>query len=186
MREDVRDIIVKYGSDILCSDIFQETFGQTHHHTTSVGEHTLGVAAEGVRFCISHGLTDEKTLNNVVTSCLCHDLGIMGRDEKFKNSLDTLIWPPRHSAEVYMDMTGEDNERVLDSIRCHMFPLRMCIPRYKESWILVMADKIGASREKLKKPVVTSEEKDELLALAREEIRSNNREEQEYTEYKEL
>ena len=166
MNDNIRDIILKYGSSILCSEEFRKTFEQTHHHITTVGDHTLGVTSEAVKICLRHGLEDDYTLSNVVTSCLCHDLGIIGREDKFSNNLETLVWHPRHSAEVYMDMTGEEDKRVLNSIRSHMFPLKMCIPRYKESWILVLADKIGASRERMGKPSVTVEDRNQLLMMA--------------------
>ena len=175
MRQDVQDIILKYGSHIINSDEFKKTFEQTHHYSTTVGDHTLGVTVEAVKFCLYYGLTDDRTLSNVVTACLCHDLGIIGRHDKYKNRVQTLIWHPRHSAQAYMNMTGEEDKRVLNSILCHMFPLKMCIPRYKESWILVLADKVGASRETLKIPSVTVEEREELLKLARERTEEINR-----------
>ncbi len=52
MTEEIRKIILKYGRDILGSDEFRETFSQTHHMDTTVGDHTLGVAAEAVRICL--------------------------------------------------------------------------------------------------------------------------------------
>ncbi|MBQ8955659.1 MAG: HD domain-containing protein [Lachnospiraceae bacterium] len=163
MQDDIRDIIIKYGRDILCSEEFKATFGQTHHMSTTVGDHTLGVTAEAVKICLRHGLTDDETMRNVVTACLCHDLGIIGRHDKFKNNVQCLIWHPRHSAEKYMEVTGERNERILDSILCHMFPLKMQIPRYKEGWILVLADKIAAAREKMGVPSVTAEDSMEIM-----------------------
>lgn len=163
MRQDVKDIIIKYGSQIICTEAFRETFDQTHHYRTTLGDHTLGVTVEAVKFCLRHGMTDEETLSNVVVSCLCHDLGLMGREEKYQNNLETLIRHPKQSAEVYMDLSGEENDRVLNSIRSHMFPLKTPVPRYKESWVLVLADKIGASLETLASPALTVEEREELL-----------------------
>ncbi|MBQ9360840.1 MAG: HD domain-containing protein [Lachnospiraceae bacterium] len=166
MKDEIRDIIVKYGKDILLSDEFQETFSQTHHMSTTVGDHTLGVAAEAVKICLRHGLTDDETLRNTVAASLCHDLGIMGREEKFNNNVQCLVRHPKQSAESYISMTGEQNERVLDSILCHMFPLKIRFPRYKEGWILTLADKIGASREKIGRPSVTASDRDELMRAA--------------------
>ena len=166
MKQEVKDIIIKYGSQILCSEEFQASFEQTHHYKTTVGDHTLGVTAEAVKFCLRHGMTDEKTLSNVVTSCLCHDIGIIGRDEKFRNNLDTMIRHPGHSAQAYMDLTGEDNKRVLNAIRSHMFPLKPILPRYREGWILTLADKVSASQDILKRPPLTIEEREEILRLS--------------------
>ena len=73
---------------------------------------------------------------------------------------------PVDSGEKYKEVTGEENERILDSILSHMFPLKPRMPRYKEGWILTMADKIGASREKLGRPSVTGKDRDEILKSA--------------------
>ncbi len=167
MREDIKEIIINYGSDIICSEIFRESFEQKHHYKTTVGDHILGVTAEAVKFCIRHGMTDDKTLSNVVTSSLCHDLGILGRDEKYNNNLQTLMRHPGQSAEAYIELTGEENKRVLNAINAHMFPLKPKLPKYKEGWVLTFADKIRSSMDILKIPPVTAEEREELLELAK-------------------
>ena len=167
MEQEIKEIIVKYGSHILCSDTFQETFGQTHHYKTTVGDHTLGVTAEAVKLCLRYGQTEDETLDNVVTSCLCHDLSMIGRDEKYRNNLETLIWHPRHSAEVYKDLTGDDNERVVNAIHSHMFPLKPSIPpKHREGWILTLADKISSSKDIMKNMHLSIEEREEILELA--------------------
>ena len=168
MEQEIKNIILKYGSHILCSDKFQESFEQLHHYKTTVGDHTLGVAAEAVKICMRHNITDEKTLDNVVTSCLCHDLSLSGREDKYQNNLETLIRHPDHSAQAYMDLTGETDERVLNAIRSHMFPLKPHIPKHKESWILTLADKISSSMDILGMQPVTIEERNDLLEAARE------------------
>ena len=45
----------------------------------------------------------------------------------------------------------ELNEIEQDMIRKHMFPLNPVPPKYRESWILCMADKICASKETVKR-----------------------------------
>ncbi len=164
MNKDVRDIIIKYGKDILASEAFRDTFSQTHHYSSTVGDHTLGVTVEAVKICLRHCITDDETLCNVVSASLCHDLGIMGRDEKFRNNVQCLMRHPADSVEAYKKLRGEDNVRVLDSIRNHMFPLRLRLPKYKEGWILMIADKLASAREKTDHPSITEAERDELLA----------------------
>lgn len=164
MNDEIRKIILKYGGDILGSDEFRETFSQTHHVDTTVGDHTLGVAAEAVRICLKYHQTDDGTLKNAVVSSLCHDLGIIGRDEKYKNNVQCLIRHPIDSIEAYKSVTGEEEERVLDSIGCHMFPLKPRMPKHREGWILVLADKTASAREKLGYPAVTKKDRDEMMA----------------------
>ena len=158
MKDIVRDMIIRYGIDIIQTDEFYSSFSQKHHIRTTVGEHTLGVAAEGVKFCLRHGIHDGKTLRNVVRSCLSHDLGILGRQDKFKNNYECLKKHPKHSSEKYRQLFGEDNDRVNDAILYHMFPLRLHAPKYKEGWILVLADKKASIKEHIGKTDVTQED----------------------------
>jgi len=141
-------IIVKYGRRIILTEEFMHTFEQTHHLNTTVGDHTLSVAAEAVKLCLMRGYSDEETIRNVVTAALCHDLGIMGRKEKYSNTAQCYLKHPLDSVDVYMGVTGEQEERVMDSIRNHMFPVKPGMPRYKEGWILTLADKISSFRKK--------------------------------------
>ena len=156
-------IIVKYGRHIISTEEFMHTFEQTHHLNTTVGDHTLSVAAEAVKLCLMRGYSDEETIRNVVTAALCHDLGIMGRKEKYSNTAQCYLKHPLDSVDVYMGVTGEQEERVMDSIRNHMFPVKPGMPRYKEGWILTLADKISSFREKIGKQAVTETVRKEIL-----------------------
>ena len=172
MEKEIIDIIIKYGSNILCSKEFAKAFLQKHHFSSTVGDHTLGVAVEAVRICLRRGLTDDDTLRVVVTSSLCHDLGILGRDEKFRNNAQCLMQHPIDSIERYKEVTGEEDEKILDSIACHMFPLKLRMPRYKEGWIMTLADKKGSFKEKIGRPSVTAEDRERILKAARDRISS--------------
>ena len=168
MEQIVKDIIIQYGSSVLCADVFRETFEQEHHFQTTVGEHILGVTAEAVKFCLRFEMTDDETLSNVVTSCLCHDISLAGRDGKYQNKYETLVRHPKDSAQIYKELTGENEERVLDAIRSHMFPLKLSVPRHREGWILTLADKISSSMDIMKIVPVTAEECEEIIRLASE------------------
>ena len=158
-----RHTILKYGRSVLCSEEFRSTFSQVHHYSTTVGDHLLGVAAEAVKQCRARGLTDDDTLKTVVLAALCHDIGIMGRRKKYRNDAECLIRHPLDSVRAYIRITGEADERVIDSIKCHMFPLKPAAPKYKAGWILTAADKICSVNEKLGKSPVTEEDRKELL-----------------------
>ena len=170
MDKQVQDIIIRYGGGIINSEVFAQTFLQKHHIVYNVGDHLLGVATEAVGFCLKHSLTGEPFLDNVVKACLCHDLGIMGRKEKFTNDFQCLIWHPIHSVVVYRELTRENNEIVVDSILSHMFPLKLRVPKYKEGWILIMADKKAAYSERLGKPLVSEEERKQILLDAQKAL----------------
>ena len=159
----VVELIVKYGRDIICSSDFQKTFDQTHHKCMTVGDHTLSVAVVAVGLCRRMHIDDETTLRNVITASLCHDLGIMGRDEKFSTNTRCYVRHPEDSVKVYKALTGKDNKRIIDSINAHMFPLKPLPPRYKEGWILTMADKISSVRERLGEPPVDRKNRDRFF-----------------------
>lgn len=42
------------------------------------------------------------------------------------------------------------NYKIDDAIKCHMFPLNIKPPKYKESWIITLSDKIVATKELMK------------------------------------
>ena len=166
MEDRIRNIIIKYGSNILSSETFKKTFEQKHHLHLTVGDHTLGVTEEAVRMCLKHGIIDSATLKNVVTASLCHDLGIMGRKEKFKNVLECHTMHPEESVKVYRELTGEDDPRVVDAILHHMFPIKPGRPKYTEGWILTAADKKASVKEKTGKPPLTQTDREELMGSA--------------------
>lgn len=166
MDEHIKEIIVKYGRDIICSDAFQKTFEQVHHKCMTVGDHMLSVTAEAVRLCLPPRQADDKTLKGIVTASLCHDLGIMGRAEKYNNNAQCFVRHPTDSILAYKALTGEDDIRIIDAINCHMFPLKPRMPRYREGWVLTWADKVSAVKERLGRPPVSKAERDEILAMA--------------------
>lgn len=169
MDSKIKTIMLEYGRKVLLSDEFKRSFHQPHHLNRTVGDHTLGVTAEAVRLCFEWGYEDEDTLKNVVTASLCHDLGILGRKEKYRNNAECLVRHPLDSVDEYIRITGERDERVIDSIKHHMFPLKPGLPKYKEGWILTFADKIAASLEKMGIPPVSEEERELILAETRQE-----------------
>lgn len=172
----IKEIIVKYGGDIICSSDFRKTFEQTHHKCMTVGDHTLSVTAMAVMLCKGMNINDDTMLRNVITASLCHDLGIMGRNEKFNNNARCYVSHPKDSVKAYKTLTGKEDKRIVNSINCHMFPIKPLPPKYKEGWILTMADKISAVRERLGKPPVSREERNEILAMAGYNNQKSNRE----------
>ncbi len=166
MKKNMQKTILKHGKEVLDSDIFRKGFEQRHHRVSTVGDHTLGVVTEALKICKRHNIKDEATLHNVVTACLCHDLGIIGRYDKFRNDYQCLKGHPKDSAKLYMNLLNEKNDRVLNSIRCHMFPMKICVPKYKEGWILILADKMAAYKERFGRPSLSKEDADRIMKLA--------------------
>ena len=93
----VNDEIERYGSDVLHSELMQQAFRQKHHLRSTVGEHTLRVARTSIKI----GRTLQKLhvrvdIPAVVIGSLCHDLGIVGRDEKYSSDKECY---KKHSAD---------------------------------------------------------------------------------------
>lgn len=176
MNEEIRRLLEEYGEEILESEEFQKAYRQKHHKIMTVADHSLGVAIISLRIC---RLLEKMHINvhekELIISALCHDLGILGRDEKYKNDLECCSRHPKDSIDIVRILTGEENRRVEDSIRRHMWPLTPRPPKYREGFILTAADKIsstmermgkspaaGVSYKKKKRPVKTSDRKQPL------------------------
>ena len=133
--------IMRYGNDILESEIFLEGEHQKHHHIDTVAHHSLEVAKLSLKIAdrlSKFGIkVNEEAL---IKASLCHDLGIIGRREKFHSPWQTTFGHPKDSAMIASDITGS-NDQIENMIRSHMFPASPVLPKSKEAWILILADK---------------------------------------------
>ena len=138
--------ILRYGEEILRSDIMEQAFRQTHHRRCTVGDHTLRVARTSVR--ISHVLQRlhiRVDLQAVVIGSLCHDLGIIGRADKYSSVLECYRNHPADSVETARELLGDLPEGTAEIIRRHMWPLTIrSIPASREGFIVSAADKYSA------------------------------------------
>ena len=140
--------IKEYGRDILTSDLYKEAFAQKHHHKTSVGKHSLRVAKETIRVCdflARHGVeVDER---KAVRAALLHDLGILGRDEKFASNFETSRRHPIESLRVAEAFEPEMDETMRQAIERHMFPVFAKPPTRPEAIAVCMADKVASAKD---------------------------------------
>lgn len=141
-NEELGREIAKYGADVMASPLFRRGFLQTHHKITTVGDHTLNVAIAGGRITemLSYfGIQADK--KDVILGALLHDLGIIGRDEKFQNDHEC---GQKHAADSVIEakrLLPGLTERQQDIIENHMFPVTRKAPRSREGRIVVTADK---------------------------------------------
>ena len=78
-----RKEILKEGQKVFSTETFQKGRTQIHHRGTTVVNHTLEVTDWALR--ISDALARKGIhvdREEVLISALCHDLGIIGRDDK--------------------------------------------------------------------------------------------------------
>lgn len=146
LLEDMPEELSRYGSEILNSDEMRRAFEQKHHTLSTVGEHTIRVAGTSLKICRALRRLHIKTdVPAVVTGSLCHDLGILGRDEKYDSAKACSNQHPRDSVEVAHKLLGELPEKTEDIISRHMWPVGGSKPPNSlECAIVSAADKIAA------------------------------------------
>lgn len=150
MDQDIIEPILKYGEGIINSDIFQSGYRQKHHLIMTVSDHSMDVTIMSLK--MSHALRhigirmDEKDL---VEGALCHDLGILGRDEKFKTSRECCRMHPVLSVNEARKLVPDMDKKTEQIIRRHMWPATApsLPPNSKEAFIVMLADKYSAMRE---------------------------------------
>lgn len=144
----LKQIILTYGLDIMQTPEFQDAFLQEHHYHTTVAEHSINVAVAGVIMCVLlDRLHVSFDLEYVVQASLCHDLGIMGREEKYRSEFECCMRHPLESVEVARRIIPNCSERTLEAIETHMWPARPGCPKSVEGFIVTLADKHAAIME---------------------------------------
>ena len=145
-RENLQEELRRYGDRILDSEEMRQAFRQKHHTLSTVGEHAMRVAMTSLAICGAlkklHIRTDTQA---VVTGSLSHDLGILGRNEKYSSSRECSRQHPGDSMEVAEKLVGKLPEKTADIIPRHMWPVgNSKPPNSLEAVIVSAADKIAA------------------------------------------
>ena len=151
-RDRIQNDLQKYGGKVLDSEEMKEAFQQTHHKWSTVGEHTVRVAATSVLICyVLRKMKINVNLPAVVVGSLCHDLGILGRNEKYASAKECSREHPRESLEVAREIVDEMPEKAEDIIERHMWPLgKSEAPNSLEGVIVSVADKYNAVKDIVK------------------------------------
>lgn len=140
--------IRQYGHDILSSKSMDIEKKCIQHGKQTVFEHSIQVA----RMCLYLNDCLHLHLNEriLIRGALLHDFFLYDWHDKQK-------WHRFHGfRHPYFALENAKKEFVIDDITAdmivkHMFPLIPIPPKYKESWLLCIADKICASKETIKR-----------------------------------
>ena len=158
MKEYYLEMIKYYGQEIFESENMQKEKKFIQHGNISVFDHSVAVAVECLKLAHRLGLpVDQKAL---VRGALLHDYFLYDWHENDKSHR---LHGFRHAKTALMNAEKEyilsDIEK--NMIYCHMFPLNIRIPKYRESVILCIADKIVATKETLEpyKKLISAYEK---------------------------
>ena len=148
MDKNYKDIINKYASDILNNKKYKEQKQYMQHGKTSVLEHEMNVTICCLN--IANKLKLKVDECSLIRGALLHDYflydwHIPDKSHKLHGF---------HHAKTALDNASKDydlNKVERNMIYTHMFPMNLRIPKYKESIILCLADKIVATKETIKR-----------------------------------
>ena len=145
-------IVQHYGRDILESPGMEMSKGFMQHGDTSVFAHSLAVALICVQiaYFLPKFLSKHLNKRSLVRGALLHDYFLYDWHAKHEgHSLHGFFHPRRALKNAERDFSLSATER--NMIKTHMFPLTLPPPKCKESWILVVADKVCAIKETFRK-----------------------------------
>lgn len=144
MSDELYREVLGCGAEILKSDGMQAEKGFLQHGNISCYEHSLSVAVMSVR--IAERLKLRVNRKSLIRGALLHDYFLYDWHESDPSHRLHGFSHARTALEnAERDFALNNIER--DIIRRHMFPLNICPPRFRESHIVCLADKICAMRE---------------------------------------
>lgn len=146
MKIDYIEMIKYYGKEILESENMQKEKTFIQHGSISVFDHSVAVAVKCLKIAHNLGIpVDQKAL---IRGALLHDYFLYDWHESDKSHR---LHGFTHAKKALQNAEKEYelNEIERNMIYCHMFPLNLRIPKYRESLILCIADKIVATKETL-------------------------------------
>ena len=151
-RERIKNDLQEYGSEVLASDEMKQAFRQTHHQWSTVGEHTFRVAFSSVMICYAlKKLNIKVSVPAVVIGALCHDLGMLGRSDRYSSDKEVVMEHPKESVMVARELLDELPEKTEDIIERHMWPLGDSkAPNSIEGAVVSVADKYNAVKDVVK------------------------------------
>lgn len=147
MNLDYMEMIKFYGKEILESENFKKEKQFIQHGTITVYEHSINVAIACLKIAKYINLpVDQKAL---IRGALLHDYFLYDWHEKDKtHRLHGFTHAKTALKNAEKDYKLTEIEK--NMIYCHMFPLNLRIPKYREAVILCIADKIVATIETIK------------------------------------
>ncbi len=144
MNTEIIDIIRHYGKDILESTKMLEEKDYMQHGNVSVYEHSLKVCYLSIRIAKAFNLdVDMKAL---VRGALLHDFFLYDWHVPDKSHR---LHAFSHARRAYENAKKEFDLGNIekDIIIKHMFPVNISLPKYKETVIVCIADKLSATHE---------------------------------------
>lgn len=127
--------------DILENEEFCKIKNIDHHGITRY-EHSVKVAYLAYKISKFLGLN----YISVARAGLLHDFFLSNENRKFSEKFISTFTHPKKAVRKSNETFGI-NELEKDIIKTHMFPVNLSVPRYAESWIVNITDKVIGSYE---------------------------------------
>lgn len=141
VRENVFQTLLKHGADIMASEGMKEEKQFKQHRTTTVYNHSIGVAYVSIYLTRKFHLSVNE--RELVRGALLHDYFLYDwHDPDPSHRLHGFSHAKTALRNAKRDFELTEIEE--DIIEKHMFPLNIKRPQYKESAIVCVADKICA------------------------------------------
>ena len=136
--------IEENASDIINSEKFIKQKKYIQHRKVSVYDHVIKVTIYSLRIVDKFRFKVDK--KSLIRGCLLHDYFLYDWHENDKSHrLHGFIHAKR--ALINAENDFELNKIEKNMIYTHMFPMNLRVPKYKESVILCICDKICATKE---------------------------------------
>ena len=134
------------GQYIVSSPLFRRSLKQEHHFDTTLGRHSIEVTKAAMRLCSKLDQLGIQTDHNcMMVASLCHDLGMVDRNDRYQNNMECCQKHPGNSVTEALKLLPDLDQKTQDAILSHMWPLSRHMPSSKEGWILLAADKYVSS-----------------------------------------
>lgn len=128
-------------NDILDNKEFNK-LDDIEHHGISRLDHSLRVSYYSYKITKLLKLDYETTAR----AGLLHDFFLSDNNRKFKDKIVSTFVHPKYAVLNSKKYFYIDNltENIIES---HMFPIYKCLPKYAESWVVSLVDKVVATYE---------------------------------------
>ena len=144
VNRELLSVVYELGADILSSDGMKSEKNFIHHGDFSCFDHSLRVAAASVYIAVKFGISVD--MRSLVRGALLHDYFLYDWHE---NDPSHRLHGFHHAKRALMNAEHDFclNNIEKEIIIRHMFPLNITPPRYAESRIVCLADKLCAAGE---------------------------------------
>ena len=145
----IHELLREHGGDILNSENFRKTREHIQHGTMTVHNHCMDVARYSL--LLNNKLRIGCNKHDLIRGALLHDYFLYDWHDKEHNHRRPHGFFHASAALSNASRDFELTRIEKDIIKKHMFPLTPVPPKYKEGWVVCLADKVCSLGETIKR-----------------------------------